>query len=210
MKRRINLFKRLGFIFFIFLTNYAHGQQTGCKVLLPAIAGSYFGKCKNGLAQGTGIAQGIDRYQGQFYKGLPQGRGTYTWANGSVFQGQWSDGLKEGKGKLVIPTSKGDSIITGHWKKDNYAGTQLFQPFKIERSLGVTRYGFHNISGQGKDVIIKIMIGGVVNQDIEEFSLAYDSGDEFKMGGSTGLQNVIFPLLVKVTYRTWNQLHTNQ
>ena len=50
--------------------------QEDCIVLKPEISGKYTGKCKNGLAQGTGKAEGTDVYEGQFMKGLPHGSGT--------------------------------------------------------------------------------------------------------------------------------------
>ena len=56
----------LGIILFPGVHVYA--QQTDCKVTMPKLSGTYTGGCKKGLAQGKGIAQGVDRYEGQFYK----------------------------------------------------------------------------------------------------------------------------------------------
>jgi hypothetical protein len=53
-----------------------------CKVLLPALSGSYEGSCKKGVADGRGKASGTDAYEGEFRKGLPDGKGTCTWSNG--------------------------------------------------------------------------------------------------------------------------------
>lgn len=39
----------------------------------------------------------IDR-SGAFFKGKKQGAGTYTYANGDVYQGQWLEDLKHGSG----------------------------------------------------------------------------------------------------------------
>lgn len=88
-------------IIMFFLAIGLRAQQNDCKVLLESISGTYEGKCKNGLAHGKGIAQGTDRYEGTFVKGLPSGRGVYKWADGSFYDGEWKDGKKEGKGKLV-------------------------------------------------------------------------------------------------------------
>ncbi|MEI6061185.1 MAG: hypothetical protein WCR72_10775, partial [Bacteroidota bacterium] len=57
--------------------------QEKCRVLKPELVGTYEGKCKDGLANGKGIAIGTDRYEGQFTKGFPQGYGTYTWSTGA-------------------------------------------------------------------------------------------------------------------------------
>jgi len=98
-----------------------HSQQSDCKVIKAEISGTYEGGCKKGLAQGNGIAQGIDRYEGQFIKGLPSGRGTYKWASGVYYEGEWKNGLREGEGKMVYP----DSIVSGIWKEDKYTGKKM-------------------------------------------------------------------------------------
>ncbi len=124
----------------LLFSNSLEAQDTGCKVLLPSISGSYQGKCKKGLAQGKGVAVGTDRYEGYFYRGLPQGNGTYTWADGSYYTGQWNKGLREGKGTMVYPEEGADSVVTGFWKNDRYIGAKFIAPYKINRSIGVVRY----------------------------------------------------------------------
>jgi hypothetical protein len=209
MKLKLHSLPILQFIVFLMITNFAAGQQTGCKVLMPAISGTYSGECKKGLANGNGVAQGTDHYEGHFSKGLPDGQGTYTWQNGSFFQGQWEKGLKNGIGKMVYKSLAGDSIVTGYWEKDNYKGKKLIPSYKITRNQGVARYVFRKV-GDGNDLDIKIFLGSQFNTNVEDFSLAYDSGDEFERGSSYGIQNIRFPLNVKITYRTWNQFHTSQ
>ena len=49
-------------------------QHADCKATKAEISGTYVGGCKKGLVHGNGIAQGIDRYEGQFIKGLPSGK----------------------------------------------------------------------------------------------------------------------------------------
>jgi hypothetical protein len=198
------------FIFFLMTANFAMGQQNGCKVLMAAISGTYSGDCKKGLADGNGVAQGTDHYQGHFTKGLPDGKGIYTWANGSYFQGQWVKGLKNGLGKMVYRSLSGDSVVTGYWEKDNYKGEKIISSYKITRNRGVVRYTFRKIADNGNDMAIRIYLGGELNANIEDFALANDSGDQFERGSSHGIQNIRFPLSVKVTYRTWNQFHSSQ
>jgi hypothetical protein len=194
----------------IFLKHTVLAQESGCKVLVPAIADSYSGGCKNGLAHGKGIAKGIDTYEGQFSEGFQDGTGTYTWADGKVYKGLWEKGLKEGKGKLIYHLAKSDSIVSGFWKNDHYAGDKFIPAYRIVRSMGVVRTNFRKISEKGSDVAIKILIGGKVNSDIEEFAMAYDTGNQYQTGSRFGIQNALFPLEVKITYRTWNQLHSTQ
>ncbi len=181
-------------------------QQTDCKVLIPGISGTYSGGCKKGLANGKGVAQGIDRYEGQFSKGLPYGYGTYTWASGVYYEGSWKKGLRDGEGKMVYP----DSTVTGVWKEDKYMGKKAAYPYRIVSSLSVSRYTFTKSADKNNIILIRIMQGGLDNISIEDFSLAYDSGTEFRNGNYYGLENVRFPLTVKLKYRTWNQLMTSQ
>jgi hypothetical protein len=184
----------------------ANGQQNECRVINPAIGESYSGGCKNGLAQGKGIAQGTDHYEGQFSNGKPEGKGTYTWADGSHYEGQWKNGLRDGKGKMVI----GDSIRTGFWKNDKFVGSSMPAPYKITENLSVSRYSFNKSREDINGIKIRIMQDGMDNTSIEDFSIAYDNGDEYRMGKYMGIQNTQPPTSVKIRYRTWNHFHSAQ
>jgi hypothetical protein len=203
------LFPALFSVLFL-VTGNSYSQDSGCKVLMPSISGTYNGKCKNGLAQGKGIALGTDKYEGRFYKGLPQGRGTYTWADGSWYEGVWMKGLRQGKGTMVYALETGDSIVSGYWKQDKYVGTTMIPPYKLIRKTGVVRYSFNTVPAATNDVKISIMIGGRINSDIENLTIATSSGSEYRSGYWIGIQNPVFPLDVKLTYRTWNQIHSAQ
>jgi hypothetical protein len=181
-------------------------QNTDCKVNMPTISGSYNGGCKKGLAQGKGVAQGVDRYEGQFNKGLPDGRGTYRWANGIYYEGEWKSGLREGAGKMVYP----DSTTEGFWKGDKYLGKKLIEPYKILSALSVGRYSVTKAADRMNTIKVRIMQGGVDNISIEDFSMAYDQGSEYKNGNYYGIENVKFPMNLKIKYRSWNQLMTSQ
>lgn len=197
---------RFIFVMALLWGGYAFGQGSTCKVIPASISGSYSGGCKRGLAQGKGISKGTDTYEGQFNRGLPDGIGTYTWANGSVYEGEFKKGLKDGNGRLVTP----DSTITGVWKDDVYAGKKVIPPYVINSTLSVARSTITKQIGSIPGIRLRLMMGGLDNSQVEDFSLAYDSGDEFRMGPIYGIQNTIFPLRVYVRYRTWNQFHTTQ
>jgi len=200
------MLKRVSLILLLVSGNFAYAQQADCKVLKPEIAGSYSGECKKGLAHGKGIAQGTDRYEGAFFKGLPSGKGTYRWANGVSYEGEWKNGLKEGAGKMVYP----DSVVTGLWKEDRYIGKQAIAPYKIITSMSVSRSTIIKSGDRNQTVKIQIKQGGIDNISIENFSMVYDSGSEYRSGNYYGIENVRFPLNVKVKYRSWNQLMTSQ
>jgi hypothetical protein len=181
-------------------------QNKVCEVKLPSISGTYTGDCKNGLAEGRGVSEGTDKYYGQFRKGLPHGKGTYTWAGGTYYEGQWKRGLKEGKGKIVYK----DSTITGYWKNDIHLGKKQVVPYSITRSISIVRSSFTKLPGTMNTVKIKMIRGGNENADITDFSLAYDSGEQYRIGPGYGIQNCHFPLEVIVRFRTWNYFHSTQ
>ena len=197
---------RLSVITFLLLPVFTvHAQNSECQVLLPDISGTYSGGCKKGLAHGKGVAQGIDYYEGQFLKGLPSGKGIYKWKDGPYYEGEWINGLKEGKGRMVYP----DSVITGYWKKDRFIGKELVPPYKITRSTNVARASIRK-SGAVEGVRILLLQAGSDNVAIENFSIASSSGSEYRSGKMYGIQNVLFPLDVKVTYLSWNKMRTGK
>jgi hypothetical protein len=200
------MINRLFFVFIIFIGSNLYAQTSDCKVTKASISGTYTGGCKNGLAHGKGIAQGIDRYEGQFIKGLPSGTGIYRWANGVYFEGMWKKGMMEGEGKMVYP----DSVVTGVWKEDKYMGKKEIAPYAIVSSMSVARSTITKTGDGNYRVKIQIKQGGSDNVSIEDFSLAYDSGSEYRSGNYYGIENVRFPVSVKVKYRSWNQLRTAQ
>jgi len=200
------MIKGLFLILLLTFGNYVYAQQVDCKVIKAEISETYSGGCKNGLAQGKGIAKGIDHYEGQFTKGLPNGRGTYTWASGTYYEGQWENGLREGEGKMVYK----DSVVSGFWKKDSYLGEKIIAPYQIIYSLSVARFNIMKSISTIDGVKIRIMQGGSDSVNIEDFSLISDSGNEYRSGNIFGIQNPMFPLSVKVKYRAWNQLLTSQ
>lgn len=197
---------RLFLILLLFSGKNIYAQQNNCKVIKAELSGVYTGGCKNGLANGKGIAQAIDYYEGQFSRGMPEGNGTYKWANGTSYEGQWKKGLRDGEGKMVYS----DSTVTGIWKEDKYIGKKLLRPYSIITSTSVARSTITKSGSKADAVKIRIIQGGNDNISIEDFTLAYDSGSEYRSGNYYGLDNVIFPVTIKIKYRSWNQLQTSQ
>lgn len=115
MKRFLFVLSVLTFMFAF----QAHAQEK-CKVLSANLSGQYLGECKDGLANGKGIAVGIDKYDGQFVNGLPEGKGTYIWADGSKYKGDWKNGKRNGQGTFT--SANLDSILIGLWENDVFKG----------------------------------------------------------------------------------------
>ena len=124
---------------FLFI-NQRTTSQEACKVLMSSIAGKYEGSCKKGKASGEGRAEGTDQYLGEFKEGLPHGKGTYRWQNGNFYEGEWVRGMREGNGGMAYKRAgKPDSVVTGFWKNDVYAG-RYDTPYKLyHRTLQVSQ-----------------------------------------------------------------------
>ena len=200
---KLYLFAVLTFVFAVIL----QAQET-CKVLVPELVGTYMGKCKKGLANGKGKAVGTDTYEGNFRKGLPNGGGTYTWASGATYKGDWVYGLRDGEGVYKFEYKGKDSIQDGIWDGDIYKGKKLREPYVIYKEF-VTSYRFKR-SGDGDRILIDLWLNGQINRDILDFSLISTSGTNFEMGRSFGIENIDFPIIVKVKYVSWNAAHSSR
>lgn len=199
--------KKLSIILIVclaYLSSSLKGQDS-CKVMVLNLQGHYKGDCKKGLAHGYGEAKGVDSYTGNFRKGYPNGKGIYTWSNGSKYEGEWKMGEREGEGKYTY-TENGNMIIQdGIWSKNQYQGPKPISPQVVVKK-NITSTNFFR-KGNGDQVSIRITRGGMPVQ-VEELSLAANSGSEFRSGSIIGYQNIIFPFNCKITYKCWNPFKT--
>jgi hypothetical protein len=100
--------RTVALICFAVLVVTAPPAMAHCDVMGNAyLRGDYQGDCDalTELAQGHGEARGADSYVGYFVKGKPDGKGTYTWANGTRLEGTFKGGIAQGQGIYV--SSKG-------------------------------------------------------------------------------------------------------
>ena len=131
-----------------------------CEVLLDDIKGTYDGGCKKGKADGFGKAVGTDTYEGDFKKGLPHGKGTYTWADGNVYTGMFKKGKKEGEGKLIFKIATTDSTRIGYWLDDEYIGKEPY-PYKLaQKDFNIVRASFSRTNSSGNEIQITYIKGG--------------------------------------------------
>ena len=176
-------------------------SQDICKVLKPEISGQYSGDCKNGLADGKGIAEGQDTYEGKFKKGLPNGLGTYTWSTGEVYKGSWKDGKEDGNGQFTFKSKGCDTTTTGVWKADVFSKIKVPEAYDVHRNNGIKRYNVTRL-GDGAKISLAIMKDGSNNTSLYGFTFYCSSGTTYIIGPKIGYENVIFPCTMKIIYTT--------
>jgi len=199
------ILRALFFTVFGFALSQLYAQDD-CKVLVPEISGQYAGKCKKGLAHGKGLAIGIDRYEGDFKKGFPDGKGTYVWSNGESYTGEWRGGKRDGIGELTYFKEEDTLLMSGVWDDDEYIGPVPEKP-KVMTSTGIERYAFQR-QGDGNQVTINFFINGSNNVNLEDLNIIPSSGTRFTTGGAIGIESISFPLTCKISYYSWNRMHT--
>jgi len=182
--------------------------QTECKVLSPDLTGTYEGKCKKGFAHGEGKAIGIDTYEGKFRKGLPNGHGVYTWANGDIYTGNWVFGLREGDGTFTFKYEGNDSVQSGIWKADIFKGPEPNEP-TVTYKRNIDRHTIRKKSDEGNQLEVRVYQSGGDN-NVENYTIVGSSGVSYSSGNVDGLENILFPVSVKISYITWNKSHTQQ
>jgi len=183
---------------------FAQNSQTDCKVLLESISEIYKGECKKGLAHGSGYAEGIDKYEGNFKKGLPDGKGTYTWESGDVYEGSWKKGMMDGKGTMSVKIGESDSLVEGYWDDNKYIGkTAKPVMYKVLERQGMERYNIYRVDDQGGTIeVFFTMLGNIMNpSNLYIYSTTGNESATF-----TGYDNVEYPVKTQITYQRSNQL----
>ncbi len=183
--------------------------QENCRVLIPELDSIYIGKCKKGFAHGKGTATRVDSYTGRFSQGLPNGRGTYTWANGDIYTGNWKDGKQHGEGTLILKLEERDSIIDGLWENDKYMGPKPIAPRVISK-VSVDRFSFKPTGGIKDRVLIDLLQNGTRNTGVSNFLITTSNGVETRLGYSVGYDFIDFPVRIRVTYMTLNKLKSEE
>jgi hypothetical protein len=181
-----------------------------CKVLMPDISGKYSGKCKNGFAQGNGIAEGKDKYEGHFKNGWPDGKGKYTWANGDIYDGDWNGGKRNGKGKSTYKKVKADSVVYGIWEDDKFIKIFFPEPYNIIIARYIDRYSVIKV-GEGKGgnrICLKLKRAGFDNLNVTNYSFLADNGSYQQEGNYFVYDQVVFPVAIKINYSTPNKFNT--
>lgn len=101
-------------------------------------------------------------------------------------------------------SASGSGIATSRWSHRSKS------PYRVMCSNYVSRSSIKHGVGPNNGVRLRFLQNGIDNPDIEDLSIMYDSGSEYRMGHIYGVENTSLPLYVKVTYRAWNTFHAVQ
>lgn len=207
MKTYIHLFTVTAFL--LQVVSGTLMAQDQCAVLMKSISGRYVGECNKGLAHGEGEAWGVDHYRGVFKKGLPQGEGTYYYADSSVYEGMWIKGVRHGTGKYTFRYKGADSIQEGQWVDDKFFGTKEdVQGYRLITQRAVERYHVYRISdGNEIRVHLKSITSGTL--DVTNLQITGSSGLETEfLNSQMEFRNCEYPFKLRVTFNKWSKLKT--
>ena len=180
-------------------------SQNKCTVLVTDLIGEYVGDCKRGLANGEGVAIGIDQYEGEFKKGLPHGFGIYKWSTGEIYEGDWNKGSRDGIGEFIVYDSNMQTIIyKGVWEDNLYIGPEVIKP-TVSASKFISRYEF-NREGDGNRIRITIYSGATLNENIYYGYCHSTSGTHYYSPARINIESVNFPVSCEIHYRGYDLL----
>jgi kynureninase len=106
-------------------------------------------------------------------------------------------------------TGADTTLKTASRKTGRKLENQSLPQYSIMTKQYVARSSFQKL-GPGHEVRIRILRSGTNNSDIEDFAMAYKTGNEYRTGNIIGIDNITFPFYNKVTYRSWNTFHAVQ
>jgi hypothetical protein len=175
----------------------AQSEKSDCKVLLETISELYSGGCRDGLAHGNGTAKGIDEYQGNFKKGLPDGFGKYIWANGDIYDGGWKKGEKNGSGSLFTNTDR--KTIYAIWKNDTIKKV-LDKQYKVIRASSLSAVLIKKNPSQEPGTIQVVFDIPSSSKYYNTLDITSSSGILAKTQGRCVFRNVTFPFKAEISF----------
>jgi len=184
-------------------------SQPVCKVLLPGIDSAYAGKCKNGLANGSGEAWGRFHYKGKFAVGYPDGEGRADYPDGTFYIGNWEKGVRQGKGSIFIIDNGKTIERAGIWENDILEKVILPPSYKVITQRNLNRLKVYK-QGGGNNVWFYPNSTGGLATDVQEFQLAGNTGQMVVFTPKIGFEDVLFPFTGSIKYKAWNKLRTQQ
>jgi hypothetical protein len=136
-------------------TQWIVDPNSKCKVAnaFPSAAEtiSWSGQCKDGYAEGQGVAQWykakkptLKKYVGEMHAGFMNGKGVFTQSNGDTLDGTFKDGSLNGEGKAVWFNK---NKYEGQWRDGYPSGTGTYTWQSGQRYAGQWENGKQNGDG---------------------------------------------------------------
>lgn len=173
--------------FLLFGNTYGQNKQS-CKVINSELTGTYIGDCQKGRADG---------------------KGEFTFADGSyVYVGHFEDGKMHGNGEIFsIDKKKRTSIRKGTWEDNVYVGDDS-EPYVVKRTVNLDRHTVLKKPADDNTVMINFFQNGNRNNNVTDLNVVVNNGNRMSGNFTEGYENIIFPFICQVNYRTQNKFKT--
>ena len=172
---------------------------------MASISQSYEGDCREGLAHGFGVARGRDYYRGKFRQGLPDGLGTYIWANGVKHIGSWKTGKCDGRGRRITVRDGVKDVVRGTWKNNKLVKKRQRPPYKITYIDGIERVRIYRAGPREMIEFYPIRHGNIPL--IEHFRINNSSGTQNTSIKPYSVEYVTFPFEGTVMFSAPNMFN---
>lgn len=175
------------FLQITFLNTFS--QEKDCKVLGKDMIGEYQGKCKKGLAHGSGIFK-------------------FTKKN-EVYEGKFKKGKFHGEGELYSISNREKTILkTGIWKDNQYQGEKKIKPYDVYRAnlINLDRYIIRKVA-DGNSVTFNFYRNGTRN-DVRDLNIFVNNGNRVAGSNLVIYDSILYPFTCQVTYNTPSKLGT--
>ncbi|PHV11159.1 hypothetical protein [Chitinimonas sp. BJB300] len=131
-----------------------------CKVIDPELQDNYVGPCNSqGLANGTGTANGIAFYEGEFRNGKKHGIGKKQWPiTGDIYIGEFHNDYRHGQGNYTWGerSSYAGQQYTGNFIQDSFEGIGTYNWPNGDKFTGIwkqnIRYGMTYMEIRQKEI----------------------------------------------------------
>ncbi len=168
--------------------NFLQSQtDSTCVVINEDTPGTYEGKCKKGLAHGSGI---------------------YKFSDGErIYEGKFKKGKFSGQGEIYkVMNGEKEVLKGGIWKNNEYLGEKKVSAYVVKRKINLDRYIFRKV-GEGNRVEISFLQNGSRN-NVESLNIVTNNGVEIARSYISGFQSIEFPFVCEIFYYTQNKFKT--
>lgn len=107
----------------IYKGQWADGLATGFGTFIKGNGFTYTGDWVKNAQQGYGVEECAEtRYEGTFFNNLKEGRGIFSWKQGSVYEGEFHNNKIHGEGTYKWDDGR---VYTGQWVESTMCGNGI-------------------------------------------------------------------------------------